>query len=1026
MKKLLLPIALCFLMMSQNAFAQTRPVKGQVLDEKGQPVPGASVQIKGTTAGTITDANGNFSLEVPDEDNTLVISSLGYKPQEVDAGDGLNPVTVRFSASSATTLNETVVIGYTAVKRKDLTGSVSSVNASQIKDIPNVTVEKALQGRAAGVQVVQNSGTPGAGIDVRVRGTTSINAGTQPLYIVDGVPVATGNFSQMDLGGQNVNALAQLNPDDIESIEVLKDAATAAMYGSRASNGVVLITTKKGQYNQDGTATIQVNTSYGVQNAWKKLKTLNDNQYYNLIGDEIRNYVGDPTITNKDALGMLGMEQRPQYYTNYIDYIFRQGTTQDHNVNLSGGNAKTKYYASLGYFKNDGILKASDYDRYSGRVNIETKATNWLKTGANLGFTRSEEHRVKNDNNIYGYMLPSLLLPPDQPLYNKDKTYWVNDFGWENPAANANSYMNRVTTNRFIGNAFAEVSIVKGLSLIGKVGTDQLSAYENEYIPANTIQGSSTNGSGTAATTAASKWINEDYLSFDRTFGKHSIVAAGGLSFEETSTRFTAAQASNFGSDQLPNLTSASTPVTASSSATIYGLRSYYVNANYSYADKYLLSGSFRYDGSSRFAVNNKWASFPGVSAAWRISNEDFFKNVQKVVNDLKIRVGYGVTGNQGFGDFASLLLYSTRPYADAIGTYYAQINNDDLKWEKTNQFDVGLDASFWNSRLTLTADFYNRATNNMILNHPYAEQTGFDGRLENIGDVRNTGWEVAISSQNIRGKDFSWTTTLNLSQNKSTVEKLYGGKDVLLGFSGSTILREGESVGSFYGWEVAGIFKNQAEVDALNAKSPTGYYQNSETAAGDYKFVDENHDGVINDKDRVILGNALPKLFGGFGNTFSYKGLSLDIFCQFSIGNKIFNANRQYTESMSSVFNQTDAVLDRWTPTNTNTDIPRAVYNDPNNNERNSSAFVEDGSYFRIKNVTLSYTLPAKALHFTNGVVKGLRIYATSNNLVTFTKYSGFDPEVNMFDGSSAVLGTDFGTYPQARSFVFGANFTF
>jgi len=1029
MKKRLLPIALGFLLLSQGAFAQSRPVRGQVLDDKGEPVVGAAVQIKGTHQGTITDADGNFSLDVPDDDNTLIIRSVGFTTQEIQAGDGLQPLTVHFSHST-TTLDETVILGYTSVKRKDLTGSVSTVGAETIKDIPNVTIEKAMENRMPGVHVVQNSGTPGSGIDVRVRGTSSINGNTQPLYVIDGVPVTVGDptrdLSQIDMGGQNLNPLSQIDPNDIASIEVLKDAATAAMYGARAANGVVLITTKSGSYGQKGHATVHANVSFGTQNAWKKLKTLNNQQYFDLIGDEFRNYFGDPTMTNEDVFtNVLDMPMNKDY-TNYLDYVFQPGQLQNHSVDVSGGNDNTTYYASVGYFKNNGILRSSSFDRYSSRLNIKTQATDRITLSSNLGFTRTIEHRVRNDNNIYGYMLPSLLTPPDYTLYNEDGTYTPNPLGWANQASIANSYYNQVGTNRFIGNVSAEVKLIEGLSLISKVSADVMSLSEDEYDPANTAPGAASNGSGTVATTSLNTWLNENYLSFNRTFGNSNIIAAAGLSFQETKTDYTAAQAQNFSSIYLHTLDNASDKTLASSSSSQEGMRSYYANVHYSYGDRYLISGSFRYDASSRFPEDHKWGGFPGISAAWRISNEKFFRNLKKTVSDLKLRVGYGVTGNMPSSLYPGLRLYSSSTYADAIGVIYSQLPNADLVWEKNNEFDLGLDFGFINNRIYVTADFYNRVTPNLILSKPLPAQTGFPSIVDNIGKMKNQGIELNITSQNIQAKDFTWTTTLNLSHNKNTVEKLYDGKDILLGFSGTTIIREGESIGAFYGWKVAGVFQSQAEIDALNAKSPTGTYQDDATAPGDFKFVDVNGDGVINDKDRTILGNPVPKIYGGFGNTFTYKGFSLDIFCSFSIGNKIFNANKTYTNSMNNVFNQTDEVLNRWTTNNPTNDMPRAIYGDPNDNWRNSSALVEDGSYFRIKNVTLAYNFNAKTLKFSNGIIKGLRIYATGNNLVTFTKYSGFDPEVNMFDGSAAVLGTDFGTYPQARSIVFGANFTF
>lgn len=1022
MKKRILPIALGLLFFGAVAYGQSRPVKGQVLDDQGVPVAGVSIQIEGTHQGTITDVNGNFELDVPDEDNTLIIRSVGFKTQEIQAGNGLNPLVVRFTHTT-NTLNETVILGYTAVKRKDITGSVSSVGASTIADIPDVTIEKAMEGRMAGVHVTQNSGTPGGGIDVRVRGTTSIN-GTQPLYIIDGVPVTTGDPSQIDAGGQGLNALSQIDPNDIESIEVLKDAATEAMYGARAANGVVLITTKSGSFGKTDHATIHVNTSFGTQHAWKILKTLNTTQYFDYMHEEA---VNSPLLsqylpanpTNQDIANLFGIQYNPDISTNYLNYIFRPGQLQNHSVDVSGGTEKTSYYASIGYFKNDGIMQASSLDRYSTRLNLKTIATDRITLSTNLSFTRTNEDRVRNDNDIYGYLLPSLLLPPDLPLYDSDGNYTRNAFGWENPAANANSYYNRVNTNRFIGNVEAQVKLTQGLSLISKVGADMMAFSEEEYDPANTAAGAAANGSATVGNTAVSNWVNENYFSYNRTFGKSNIIGAAGLSFQETKNDFSSAQAQNFSSIDLHTLANASTPISASSSESTEGLRSYYANIQYSYEDRYLISGSFRYDASSRFPATHKWGTFPGVSAAWRISNEKFFHSLKKVVSDLKLRIGYGITGSiDGNGLYNGRPLYSTRPLADAIGFIYSQLENENLEWEKNDQFDLGLDVGLINNRIYLTADFYNRITPNMILTKPLSGQTGFGGIDQNIGRMKNQGIELGITSENIRGKNFTWTTSLNLSHNKNVVEKLYQGRDILLGFSGSTILREGEPVGEFYGWQVAGVFQNQNEINQ-SAVQPGAQ-------PGDFKFVDENGDGVINDDDRVPLGSPIPVITGGIDNTFTYKGLSLDIFCQTSLGNKIFNANTSYIEGMSAPFNQITAVLNRWTPQNPSNTMPRATYDNPNNNWRNSSINVENGSYFRIKNVTLAYQFAPRLLKFTNGIIKGLRIYATGNNLVTITKYSGFDPEVNMFDGSSSVLGTDFGTYPQARSIVFGANFTF
>lgn len=1022
MKKSLLFWLLGIMLGMTQVLAQSRTISGVVTDaDDGQPLIGVNVLVKGTTNGAVTDIDGKYSISGAPAEGVLVVSYVGYATLEVS----LTPSNVlNVSLRPGVELDETIVVGYTTVNRKDLTGSVAKVSGAEIQSIPNVTVEKALQGRAAGVTVVQNSGTPGAGIDVRVRGTTSLSAGTQPLYVIDGVPVININAAREDLGGQGANSLAQLNPNDIESIEVLKDAATAAIYGARAANGVVLITTKKGKYSEDGRATIQLNTSYGVQRAWKKLKTLNNEQYYSVLADGFSNAFGLPSdMTDAEVLEAVEWDISPDKYTNYVDYIFDRGSLQDHNISVSGGNAKTKYFGSLGYFQNKGIMRATQYDRYSGRLNLESKLKERFKIGANMGFNSSVEKRVPNDNNIYGYMLPALLNNPDANMYNEDGTYAVLLFG--NPASLANEYINTIKTNRFTGNAFAELNLAKGLSLRSTFGADVLDSREKVYESVYTYAGAGSNGRAMAATVNYTSWINENLLLYNNTFGKHHLNGVLGLSFQQDRQYRVLAEGTNAASPDLSNLETTAIPVTATSDGTVFGLRSYFTNINYSYGNRYLATFTFRTDASSRFPQGNQYAHFPGFSLAWRINEEAFLSGAKPKLSDLKIKGGFGTTGNQGIGNFASRGLFGSKQFADAIGVFPTQMTNVDLKWEVTKQWNLGLDLGLFNDRIHIGAEYYQRRTDNMLLNRPYASQAGFFTRLENIGDIENKGWELTINTHNIKGK-FNWKTSINLSQNRNKVLKLTDGKDMFFGFSSSTIVREGEAVGTFFGWKTAGLFQSVEEIEALNATSPTGVYQYAGTAPGDIKFVDVNGDGVINDDDRTIIGSAQPKLFGGFNNNFSWKGLELDVFFQFSYGNKIFNANRQFTEGMNSVFNQTEGVLNRWTPENTNTSTPRAVYGDPNNNTRNSDFYAEDGSYLRLKNITLAYNLPTNKMGAFGKYVQGLRLYVTAANLVTFTKYSGFDPEVNMFDGSAAVLGTDFGTYPQARSFVFGANFTF
>lgn len=997
-------VLLALLTLGFTATAQ-RVISGTVSDKEG-PLAFVTVLAKGTTAGASTNEDGKYRLEIPSDASTLVFSLVGYKTIEREIGSS-STIEVMLE-EDVFELDEVVVTGYSSVRRKDITGSISSVDGKAIADVPVVGVQNALQGRAAGVQVVSNNGAPGAGIDVRVRGSTSITASNQPLFVVDGVPVVSGNFSQNGVGNAGLNALADINPNDIESIEVLKDASTAAIYGSRGANGVVLITTKKGKA---GKTQISLNSSYGVQSAWNTIDMLDADQYYDeLLEDAAMNRFG----VGIAALGIA----KGTGNTNWQDEIFRTGNITDNTLSISGGNNKTRFFSSLSYFQNEGIVKNTQQDRYSGRLNVEHRASSKFKMGMNMSFTNNTIQRVQNDNNIYGAVSTALLLPPDIPVYNEDGTY-ASNYGLENPFAAVTEYQNHATSNRVIGNIFGAYEIVEGLTFKANLGTDMTAFREDVYEPVVLQSARGSNGRGFVGQRTFLRWLTEYTLTYDKEVGKSSFRALAGAGFQQDISEGSSVDVTDFPTQDFTTLNSGANVTAASAFWTANALQSYFGNVEYSYDQKYILNAVFRTDGYSAFGQNNRFGYFPSVSAAWRISDEGFMDNVE-FFNDLKLRVGYGVTGNNNIGNFDAQQLYGGGfNYLAQPGIAPSQLGNPDLRWETTNQLNVGLDFTILKNRISGTVDYFDKRTNDLLLDRPIPTTSGFTTVITNIGNIKNTGIEFSLRTRNLVG-ELKWTTDFNIARIRNEVTALFEDQPINAGFASR--VEVGQSIGSFYGYRVDRLFQT-SDFDA-NGTLNDGIATQPNAAAGDIKFADLNNDGVINDEDREILGSAQPDLVGGMTNTLSYKGLELNFFLQFSVGNQILNNNAVFGEGMNSVFNQTARTLDRWTPENTDTDMPRAVWGDPNGNRRDSDRFIEDGSYLRLKTATLSYNFP-QSVYSAIGL-GGLRIYVAGQNLLTFTNYSGFDPEVNTFDGSNISLGTDFLTYPQARSIVGGINLTF
>ena len=993
-------------------------LKGKVTDaEKGDGLPGVSVLIRGTNKGTTTNANGEYSLQIPDNGAVLVFSFVGYEPQEMAIGNQTQ-LNIALKADIKA-LNEVVVVGYGQVKKSDLTGSVATVAVEEIKKVAVTSLDQALQGRAAGVQITQNSGAPGGATTIRIRGGNSIQGDNEPLYVIDGIPFKNDGAGS----GSSFNVLSTLNPSDIESMSVLKDASSTAIYGSRGANGVVIITTKRGKA---GKSTINLESYYGVQEVRKKYGVLNGREYAQFVNDANTNE-GRAAVYTPDQVNAFGEG------TDWQNEIFRSAPISNYQLSMSGGDERTQYALSGGYFKQNGIVTNSDFDRYSLRLNLDRKLTERLKVGNSLTVNRTVTNQSRTDGDLGSaglVTIAALQFPPILPVYNPDGTYLITSpalsFTADNPAALARESKNRNTALRTFGNVFGEYQIMEGLSLKVLLGADAIIQKQDSYLPRSVGSGLAQGGAASIFNGQSVTWLNENLLTYTKSFGVHNLSALIGYTQQANRTENNTAASRNFVNDNLNsgNLGAGSVPLVPSSGIGTWGLQSYLARINYGYKDKYLFTASFRADGSSRFGANNRYGYFPSAALAWRVSEEDFLKNA-RVISDLKLRATYGSTGNQdGIGNYPAYSLLGTQNYifgnAVSTGIGPSQIANPDLSWETTTQADLGIDVGFFNNRITFVADLYLKRTKDLLLNVTIPSTSGYSSAIKNLGKVENKGIEFSISSRNIDGA-FKWNTDLNFASNRNTVLDIGGAPQIFAGQVAniaqnvnSGIIRVGEPLGSFYGYVTNGLYQTTDELTALSdpqARKP-----------GDRKYADLNGDKKIDDNDRTIIGRAQPKFLGGISNSFSYKGFELTLFLQGVYGNNILNANRFELEYLSGVNNQNRDMLNRWTPTNTNTDIPRASTTRPAN--RISSRQIEDGSYLRLKNAQLAYNLPASVTKALK--IQSFRVYVTAQNYLTWTKYSGYDPEVNRFGQDSRSQGFDYSSYPAAKTLLLGLNVGF
>ncbi|WP_370788545.1 SusC/RagA family TonB-linked outer membrane protein [Bacteroides nordii] len=993
-----------------NVAQQQQTVKGIVKGPDGLPVIAANISQKGTNNATITDLYGNFTLNITGQHPVLVISYIGYVTTEVNvSGRAFIEVVLQEDVEA---LDEVVVVGYGTMRKKDVTGAVSSVRTEDITKNATSNVMQAIAGKMSGVQVVQNSGTPGGDVSILIRGVGTINDAS-PLYVIDGVPVSGGMW--------------YLNPNDVESIDVLKDASATAIYGSRGANGVVMVTTKQAQ---EGHTEINFDYSYGIQHTAKTYDMLNASQYA-ALHNEMRTNAGpeyslNPAFSDPESLGTG---------TDWMDAIFRTAPMQKVNLSMLGGNQKISHATSLGYYTQDGIMKNSSYNRLSLQSNISSKIVSNVTVRANVNLS-AENRRTQPVSTV---IQNAMRILPSIPIQDENGEYAgpTGNAEWNgnalNPVAIINEQNYRMKGFRMLSNISLEWEIIKGLKFKTTGGAELGYDYNNSYIPKYKWgMNESKNTMQTVSSAYEQLYLWDNTLNYDKSFGKHRINAMVGTSYQEYKKESVSASGSGRASELTTELDNATKATDVGGNSLRWALMSYMARLHYSYDDRYLVTATFRADGSSKFGKDNRFGYFPSFAAAWNIGNESFMQSV-KPISQLKLRAGYGQTGNQNIGAYAfadKLSVNGVYNFGSQRGfesnlvnlIYPYLLSNPSVKWEAVEQYNVGVDIGFLKNRIVANLDFYVKNTRDMLTKKPVPQTSGTsleqaDWPPVNIGKVLNRGFEFTINTKNFVG-EFKWETNLNMSFNHNEVVSI-GGPEILNGVS---LIREGQPINSFYGYKLGGVYQTLDEVftgpvmeNRAADKASHNPYKN--TSPGDMWFVDVDGNGEINDLDRTVIGNPSPDCIFGFNNTFSYKNFDLSIFFQGALGNQVWNGVRASHESMNSTYNQLASTLERWTGEGTSSSMPRAIYADPNNNSRASTRWLENGSYAKLKNLTFGYTLPE---NWTDRAkVKALRLYVSFDNLCTITNYSGLDPEVGL-------SGLDYGVYPSARTYMFGVSVKF
>jgi TonB-dependent starch-binding outer membrane protein SusC len=961
-----------FVLIASNVIGQSRQISGVVKDTKGTPLPGVTVQLVGTTIGTTTDLDGFYQISLTNE--AVRFSYIGFKDQTVQT-IGRTSIDVVLE-EDVTLLDEAIVIGYGTQKKKDLTTAVAVVDEKALKDRPLISAAEGLQGKAAGVQVIQPSGKPGAGLAVRVRGATSVLAGNEPLYVVDGFPTTD---------------IRSINPSDISSMSVLKDASSAAIYGARAANGVVIITTKRGSENE---TTIKYNTYFGMSDLRKPIEVLNTKRYRDLI-DEILPGALDPTQTT---------------FNDWSDITFGTGTTQSHQLSYSGGTSKSSQFVSATYLTDQGIVNPARFDRYTVRMNLDNQIKPWLKLTTNISVMHLNTKDTPDNasSGRGGVIMSALNTPPFLNIYKKDGSgqFDTNPFqpSWENPVAYMEGPDQESVDSQIVGNINAEVSLIKDLKFNTRVGVDMLTHEWDYYLdPFRTNFGRNNNGIGQSDKTTHNTMLWENTLNYVKPIGQHNMTAMAGTSIQKYKGNNSFIYGTDFPEDVSVTTLNAANVISASTNVNEWALASFFGRATYDYMSRYYLTMSMRRDGSSKLAQH--WGTMPSFSAGWRISSESFMKDLT-FIDDLKIRGGWGKNGNQeGIPNYARYGLvnyYRRTPTNPLSGPSSAQVTygNPDLRWETTAQSNIGFDLSMLNYRVTLNVDAYQKRTEDVLLNVQLSSSLPITTIQTNAGTIENKGIEFNINTINI-DKKLKWVTDFNMSFNRNKVISL-------------------EYTDVYY---FGRIYSNNQDVSILKADLPLGSFfgyisDGVDPETGNIIYRDYNNNGIFDTGDRTIIGDPNPDFIFGLTNNFTYKRFDLNVFIQGSYGNDIYNATRIDLEGMFDTKNQSVDVLRRWTKPGDITDIPKAGNI---NNVRNSSRFIEDGSYVRLKSVTLSYRIFENNQRFKG--IKNMSVYVTGRNLITLTNYSGFDPEVNAYGNSAVMMGVDYGTYPQSRTVVVGLN---
>ena len=976
-------------------------IKGKVFSsDNNEPLPGVSVSVKGSKSTTKTNAAGEFSISVPNERSLLVFTSVGYKSLEQSI-DGKTYLDV-FIVSDQKALNEVVVVGYGTEKKRDLSGSIASVSAEDIKATPITSFEQGLQGRVAGVQVMQGNSAPGGAPQVRIRGANTVLGGNEPLYIIDGVPVYNSelmNNNSLNVGTQPSNALASINPNDILSMDILKDASATAIYGARGANGVVIITTKRGKAGERGKIVFE--SYYGMQEISNKLDLMGTQDYIRVVNERTTNFGGAPTYPD------------PSLYknsTDWQDFFFRRAPMQNYSLNFSGGTAQNQYSISGNWFAQDGIVQLTNFERASLRINLDNRINSRLKIATSLTASNSVNNRSLNYALSNAMSFSPLLSPYDSS--GNFRNLNNEPSGGENPIETLYKTSDRMNVERILGNVLAEYKISNGLTYSLRLSLDQLNQHNDVYVK----KGSFINPAPGAIVrmNKSNNYVIEHLVSYKKSFGDdHKLNITSGYTWQENNNIFFQQSGTGFQFDDFGTYNMGAAAITNpnASSRNRSTILSYLGRANYVLKDRYIATLTARADGSSRFGDNNKWGYFPSGALAWRLSKEKFMNRIG-FINDLKLRTSYGLTGNQEIGLYNSISRFSPAqgvmgsPLVAYVGYVPTSLANNDLKWEINKQFDLGFDLTVLNDRVSITADYYNKRTEDLLANLPIPGSSGFSSILINSGSIENRGFEIGLNATILEAKDFTWTFGGNFSKNNTKVLKLaVSTKQFFAPTIPSpldrpvNIIREGEVLSAFWGYKEDGLDEN-----------------------GDIKYKDLNNDGRVDGNDQTILGSPFPDLIYGFNSNVSFKGFSFSIFFQGVSGVKVFNSNDfMIANSVTRLSNQLRDVNNRWTPTNKN---PNAPY--PRASTRQflvSDRFVQDADYLRLRNISLSYDIPASKTRVK--WLEAAKVYISGQNLLTFTPYHGYDPEVSQTGTNSLIKGLDRGSYPANKTVTLGFNFT-